>query len=92
MKTRRSKLSIIVDVLSYISEEGGGAQATRIAQATGLAYDRLVRLLEDLNERGIVIVEVGERVRRVKLTRKGLTLLQKLRDLREFLEDLGIEV
>lgn len=92
MKTRRSKLSIIVDVLSYISEEGGEAQATRIAQATGLAYDRLVRLLEDLNERGIVIVEVGERVRRVKLTRKGLTLLQKLRDLREFLEDLGIEV
>ena len=50
MKARRSKVSIIIDVLSYLSEEGGEAPATRIAQATGLAYDRLVRLLEELNE------------------------------------------
>ncbi len=92
MKTRRSKLSIIMDVLSYLSEEGGEAPATRIAQATGLAYDRLVRLLEELNEKGIVFMEASERVRRVKLTRKGLVLLQRLRDLREFLEDLGIEI
>ncbi len=89
MKAKRSRLSIIIDVLSYLSEEGGEAPATRIAQATGLAYDRLVKLLEELNEKGVVAMEAGERVR---LTRKGLVLLQRLRDLREFLEDLGIEV
>ncbi len=92
MRVRRSKLSIIIDVLSYLADEGGEVPATRIAQATGLAYDRLVRLLEELNERGIVIVESGERVRRVKLTKKGLIVLQRLRGLRDFLEDLGLEV
>jgi predicted transcriptional regulator len=92
LKARRSKVSIIIDVLSYLSEEGGEAPATRIAQATGLAYDRLVRLLEELNEKGIVVVEAGERARRVKLTRKGFLVLQKLRNLRDLLEDLGIEV
>jgi len=40
LKARRSKVFIIIDVLPYLSEEGGEAPATRIAQATGLAYDR----------------------------------------------------
>lgn len=92
MKARRSRLSIIMDILSYLADEGGEVPATRVAQATGLAYDRLVRLLEELNERGLVVMEVGERVRRVKLTRKGYIVLERLRDIRGFLEDLGIEV
>jgi len=62
LKAKRSRLSIIIDVLSYLSEEGGEAPATRIAQATGLAYDRLVKLLEELNEKGVVAVEAGERL------------------------------
>ena len=39
-----------------------------------------------------MVVEAGERARRVKLTRKGFLVLQKLRNLRDLLEDLGIEV
>lgn len=92
MKPRRSKLAIIMDILSYLQEEGGEAPATRVAQATGLAYDRLVKLLEELNEKGIVVVKVEERARRVIITRKGALLLQKLRDIKEFLEDLGVEL
>jgi len=89
---RRSKLSIIIDVLEYLQSEGGESPATRIAQDTGLAYDRLVKLLEELNEKGLVEVETGERTRRVRITRKGLSVLQRLRDMRKFLEDLGIEI
>jgi len=89
---RRSKLSIIIDVLEYLQSEDGESPATRIAQATGLAYDRLVKLLEELNEKGLVEVETGERARRVRITRKGLSVLQRLRDMRKFLEDLGIEI
>ncbi|MEM1758747.1 MAG: winged helix-turn-helix domain-containing protein [Acidilobaceae archaeon] len=89
---RRSKISIIVDVLTFIIDEGGDTLATRVAQATGLAYDRLIRLLEELNEKGLVKIDTGERVRRVAITKKGLTLLSKLRELKEFLEDLGLEV
>lgn len=88
---RRSKLSITLEVLRYVAEEGP-VPATRVAQATGLAYDRLSALLDELNEKGLVSIDVGERSRRVSITRKGLQVLNRLMELRELLEDLGLEI
>ncbi len=89
---RRSRIAIIIDILSYLESEGGEALATRIAQATGLAYDRLVELLEELNEKSIIEMIVDEKSRRVIITKKGRALLSKLRDVEGFLRDLGIEL
>ncbi|MCX8195904.1 MAG: winged helix DNA-binding protein [Acidilobaceae archaeon] len=88
---KRGRLRIIIEVLSYIAEESP-VPATRVAQATGLAYDRLAALLEELNEKGLVKLETGERLKRVSITKKGLETLRKLRELRDFLEDLGLGV
>jgi len=89
---KRSRLSIIYDILSYIEREGGEVLATRLATATGLAYDRLVKILDELNDKNIVHMIVDERSRRVKITDKGLVLLKKIRDLKDLLKDLGIDI
>ncbi|MDM7275856.1 MAG: winged helix-turn-helix domain-containing protein [Thermoprotei archaeon] len=89
---RRSRIAIIMDILSYIESEGGEALATRTAQATGLAYDRLIELLEELEKKGIIEMIADEKSRRVILTRKGRALLSKLRDVEGFLRDLGIQL
>ncbi|MCS7107352.1 MAG: hypothetical protein NZ902_04530 [Acidilobaceae archaeon] len=88
---KRGRIRIIMEVLSYVAEESP-VPATRVAQATGLAYDRLVELLEELNDKGLVRLETGERARRVHITRKGLETLRKLRELKDFLEDLGVDI
>lgn len=88
---RRSRLSITLEVLKYVAEEGP-VPATRVAQATGLAYDRLSSLLEDLSERGLVQIDASERSRRVSITKKGLSVLSRLLELKDLLEDLGLDV
>ena len=92
MGRKRSRLEIIEGILDYISRVGGEAIATRIATANGLAYDRLVRILEDLASRGIVEVELSEGRRIVRITRQGLILLKTLRDLRRVIRDFGLDI
>ncbi len=91
MPRKRSRLEIIEDILEYLASEGGTAPATRIATATGLAYDRLASLLDALHERGIVEVRVDENRREVYMTEKGYQLLQTLRNLKRVIRDFGLD-
>lgn len=92
MPRKRSKLEIIEDILEYLANEGGSAPATRIATATGLAYDRLASLLDTLNEKEIVEVRVEENRREVHLTEKGYQLLNTLRTLKRVIRDFGLDL
>ena len=89
---RRTRLSIILDVLEAIVSNGGEVLATRLATASNMPYDRLVRLLTDLESRGLVSVREHGRMRKVAITAKGLEALSRLRELRRLLRDLGIEL
>ncbi|MEZ0289988.1 MAG: winged helix-turn-helix domain-containing protein [Sulfolobales archaeon] len=89
---KRSKLVIVMDILAFIESEGGETLATRIATATGLAYDRMIRLLEELEKKNIVNIVSGERSKKVVLTEKGVHLLKTLRELRDLIKDLGLEI
>ncbi|MCE4612332.1 MAG: hypothetical protein F7C07_00660 [Desulfurococcales archaeon] len=92
MRRKRSKLDIIEGVLDYVAREGGEAYATKIATHNGLAYDRLVELLEELDSKGIVKVYATEGRRIVAITSKGYKLLKTLRDLRRAIRDFGLEL
>jgi len=89
---KRSRITILIEILEYIESEGGEVIATKIAMATGLAYDRLIIFLEDLSRRGIVYIEISGRNRIVKLSEKGYQLLRKLRELRDLIKDLGLDI
>lgn len=92
MRRKRSKLDIIEGVLDYLSRVGGEAPATRVATANGLAYDRLVALVEELEARGVVEVVRDEGRRTVRITREGYRLLKALKDLKRVIRDFGLEV
>ncbi|MGC8583753.1 MAG: winged helix-turn-helix domain-containing protein [Thermoproteus sp.] len=83
-RPRRSKIEIIADVLSAL--EPGCSNPTRLATEANLAYDRLSKLLEELERRGLVRRGAGE----VCMTREGARFLSEYRRWRSFLDAFGL--
>ncbi|MCE4600946.1 MAG: MarR family transcriptional regulator [Desulfurococcales archaeon] len=92
MRRRRSRLLIIHDILGHLLANGGEDYATRIATATGLAYDRLSSLLEDLVDKGIVEVYEEDSRRLVKITRRGVELYEHISRLAGVIRDFGLDI
>ena len=86
---RRSRVDIVIDVLDALASEGA-LPPTRLATLANLPYDRLSRILDDLESRGLVTVDEGERGKLVAITRKGFEALQELRRFKRLLKDLGL--
>ncbi len=91
-RRKRSRLSIIYSILAAIESNGGDMNATRLATVTGLAYDRLVSIIEELSNKGLVQVRIEDKNKIVYITREGYKLLSRLRDVKRLLEDFGIEI
>jgi len=91
-KKKRSKLLIIADILEYLLREGGHDYATRIATGTGLAYDRLSKLLEELDSKGIVRVRSEDGRKLVEITEKGTKLLEHIQKLSSVIRDFGLDL
>ena len=87
---RRSKLAIIAKVLSIVVSEP--VNPTRLATMANMPYDRLKRLLRELEEKGLIVVVEGERGKLVEATPKGVKLFHELERLRRVLEDFGLEI
>ena len=90
-RQKRSRTEIILDVLEAIAAEEL-VTPTKLATIANMPYDRLQPIVEDLLLKGIVEALEDRRSRRLRLTRKGYTLLQELRRLRRLLRDFGLEI
>ena len=88
---KRTRLEIIEAILEYLVNSGGEAPATRVATANGLAYDRLMNLVEDLQAKGILLVDSEEGRKNLRVTSRGLELLNELRRLRRVIRDFGLD-
>lgn len=88
---KRSRIDIVVDVLSALEAEGP-MTPTRLATAANLPYDRLQSILGALESRGLVRVESqgGGRSRVAVITPEGRRALAELRRVRRLLRDLGL--
>ncbi len=88
---RRSRVDIVIDVLSALAAEGP-VPPTRLATAANLSYDRLQGILENLEAKGLVrVIEHGEgRARLAEITPEGRKALAELRRVRRLLRDLGL--
>ncbi|MCI4465359.1 MAG: transcriptional regulator [Thermoproteus sp.] len=82
-RPKRSRIEIIADVLSAL--ETGCVNQTRLAAEANLAYDRLAKLLDELESRGLVT-----RGPDVCITREGLRFLGEYRRWRSFLDTFGL--
>lgn len=89
---KRSRLQIIIEILEALSQRGE-LHATELSLAVRLSYDRLKSIVEDLNERGLLVLERLNDERKsliVKLTPEGVYLLEELKRLKKLLEDYGL--
>jgi predicted transcriptional regulator len=71
-KPKRNKLQIYNDILCAISLElsNGVAKPTRVQTLSNLAYDKLVRYLNELQEKEMILQNP------LRITEKGLDFLQ----------------
>ena len=89
---RRSKASIIYEVLSVMVRNGGEASTSQISLEANLAYDRMMRLLEELEEKGLVAIYENRGRKMVAITDKGRELYKHLAYVRRILSDFGISI
>ena len=83
MKPYRSRLKIILDILTAINEESG--KISKILLYANLSYDRLMRYLKELLEKELIKEEMGE----YKLTEKGYKFLEELKRAEKLAEAFG---
>lgn len=83
MRPYRSRLKIILDILTAINEESG--KISKILLYANLSYDRLMKYLKELLEKELIKEEMGE----YKLTEKGYKFLEELRRAEKLAEAFG---
>ena len=86
MKRYRSRLKIILDVLEAVSEHGEKISA--ILTYANLSYDRCVKYLEELAEKGLVEKAGGG----YRLTEKGYRFLEELKRAERLAEAFGFRL
>jgi len=83
LKPYRSRLKIILDILTAINEESG--KISKILLYANLSYDRLTKYLKELLEKELIKEEMGE----YKLTEKGYKFLEELKRAEKLAEAFG---
>lgn len=89
MPAKRSRLSIVASVLRAL--EDSSMPASRICERANLPYDKLSKILEKLEEEGLVSCEKRGRARVYRITEKGARELKKLEEAYMILKRLGLD-
>jgi predicted transcriptional regulator len=88
MTKKRSKLQIIYNILETLMQ--GEINPTKLATLVNMPYDRLMDLLEEMNEKGLVIISSSGKVKSVGITSKGVELYEELKKVVELLDEYGL--
>ena len=92
MIERRSKVSILKDILRTIQRKEGKAKPTHILYGANLSHDRLKKYLDSLLMEGF-IQKMDENGRTFyTLTEKGTEFLSGFNKMKHFLEAFGMKV
>jgi predicted transcriptional regulator len=86
-KPKRNKMEIYNDILSAINLEltNGEAKPTRVQTLSNLAYDKLVRYLNELEGREMITQDP------LRITEKGRDFLQDYDRIRGFVLEMGVK-
>jgi predicted transcriptional regulator len=85
-KERRSKLDIYFAILSAIQEETDeGAKPTKIQYKSGMSYDKVIRHLEILQEKKLIIKK-----QYYHLTEKGIKFLAEYSMVNDFIDKMEL--
>ena len=86
-KPKRNKMEIYNDILSAIAQEltNGEAKPTRIQMLSNLAYDKLVRYLDELEGKKMIMQNP------LGITEKGRDFLQDYNRIKDFVFEMGVK-
>lgn len=90
MNRRRSKLRILVDILKVL--ELGEANVTRLMLEANLSYSRLIKYLEELVEKGLVMRRENGREVKYRITTKGRQFIKEFEKIQRIAEAFGVEI
>ncbi len=88
----RSKLKIYYDLLQSVAAEDGRARFAHVLSASNLPYDRFIKYLAELEEKGLVVEERSDDGNFIVLTDKGKSFLRELRRMDYFLRGFGLSL
>ncbi len=80
-------MEIYNDILSAIERElpNGGAKPTRIQPLSNLAYDKLIKYLNELESKKMIMQDP------LRITEKGHDFLQDYDRIRDFVIEMGVK-
>ena len=87
---KRSKIEIIIDMLSSIQKKGGEIKPTHLMYKANLSHKQMKKYLEELVERNFVKNEKKKNYDYLRITDKGNVFLAKLREMKEFEKTFGL--
>jgi len=88
-KEYRSKLRICIDILEAISRVGW-AQQSYLMREANLSYDRLIKYLEFLASRGLIVINQSQNL--YSLSDKGAELLNEFKRFERLAKAFGVDV
>jgi predicted transcriptional regulator len=88
-KEYRSKLRICIDILEAISKVGW-AQQSYLMREANLSYDRLIKYLEFLSSRGLIVINQSQNL--YSLSDKGAELLNEFKRFEKLAKAFGVDV
>ena len=90
--TRRSRLSVIYLILSYIFKYPG-IKATHLTYKANISYAQLQSYTKLLDSLGLIEIQKKEKITSFKITEKGKKVLRILEDLEKVLyEDETVKI
>ena len=92
MVERRSKMSIMLDMLRTVESRGGSAKSTHILYGANLSHDRLKKHLAVLEAEGMLVKAVRKSGTVYQITKKGLEFLSGYNKMKSFFDAFGFSV
>jgi len=87
---RRTKLRILADILRVL--ESGEANITKLMMEANLSYARLMRYLDELVEKELVVREEDGREVKYRITKRGREFLREYERILRIAEAFGVEI
>ncbi len=91
MGKKRDRLQIIHDILKAIQDKNNRIKPTHILYKSNLSHQMMEEYLEELMEKGFVVMNSDKTGKTYSLTQKGFDYLNKYKLIAEFADSFGLQ-
>lgn len=86
---RRDKITIIYEMLKAIMDKGGVIKPTHLLYKSNLSYKRMLPLVDELIQKGMVSQQMQGNKKRYLITDEGRKFVSEYKKMKEFVDSFG---